>query len=41
MARLHDLEQKVREAPLTAEEKQELQALLRAKGQSNRPPLAK
>jgi len=37
MTRLHDLEQKAREAPLTAEEKQELQALLRSKGQSNRP----
>jgi DNA primase len=41
MTRLHDLEQKSREAPLTAEEKQELQALLRTKGQSNRPPPAK
>jgi len=40
MTRLHDLEQKSREAPLTAEEKQELQALLRTKGQSNRPPPA-
>mgnify|MGYP003485970407 CR=1 FL=1 len=41
MTRLHDLEQKAREAPLTAEEKQELQALLRTKGQSNRLPSAK
>jgi DNA primase len=41
MTRLHDLEQKAREAPLTAEEKQELQALLRTKGQSNRLPPAK
>ncbi len=41
MTRLHDLEQKSRDAPLTAEEKQELQALLRTKGQSNRLPSAK
>jgi DNA primase len=41
MTRLHDLEQKAREAPLTAQEKLELQALLRTKGQSNRLPPAK
>ena len=41
MTRLHDLEQKAREAPLTAEEKLELQALLRTKGQSSRIPPAK
>jgi DNA primase len=41
LARLQALEDKVRSEPLTAEEKAELQALLRAKGQSARPSGAK
>ena len=41
LARLQALEDKARSEPLTAEEKAELQALLRAKGQSARPSGAK
>ena len=37
LARLHVLEDKAREEPLTAAEKAELQGLLRTKGQSTRP----
>jgi DNA primase len=41
LARLQVLEEKARSEPLTAEEKTELQGLLRAKGQSARPAAAK
>jgi DNA primase len=41
LARLQVLEEKARSEPLTAEEKAELQGLLRAKGQSARPVAAK
>jgi DNA primase len=41
LARLQALEDKARLEPLTAEEKSELQGLLRAKGQSTRPAAAK
>jgi DNA primase len=41
MARLRALEDKARGEPLTAEEKAELQGLLRAKGQTARPSAAK
>jgi DNA primase len=41
LARLQALEDKARLEPLTAEEKSELQGLLRAKGQSARPVTAK
>jgi DNA primase len=41
LVRLQALEERAREAPLTGEEKQELQALLRAKGRSARGPQAK
>ena len=38
MARLETLQHKALDSPLTAEEKQELQSLIRAKGQLARPP---
>jgi DNA primase len=41
LARLQVLEEKARSEPLTAEEKAELQGLLRTKGQSARPAAAK
>jgi DNA primase len=41
VSRLQDLQEKSRQEPLTPEDKLELQALIRAKGQSTRPAPAK